>query len=86
MIPLVTSVMSTLEQIQSLDIKAVCGGSLLIFIGLVVAIIFNKNSKIFFYSFVFILAILAIVSGILIASAVYSINNLNTNVFFVGNL
>lgn len=72
-----TSAISALEQIQSISMRAVFGGFLLILCCLIVVGLFKNNIKISYATFLILVGVVALVSGILLAGAVYVTQNPN---------
>jgi uncharacterized membrane protein HdeD (DUF308 family) len=70
-----TGAMSTLEQIHSISLRAVFGGMLLMICCLIAASLFRSRPKVTSYIFVVLIGVIAIVSGVLIASALYVVQN-----------
>ncbi len=74
--------LSTLEQIHSINLRAVFGGTLLILCCLVAAGLFKNKPRNSSYIFVVLVGVIAIVSGILLASALYVVQNPSITVFW----
>lgn len=77
-----TTAVSTLEQINSMNLRAVFGGSLLLLCCLIAANLFKKNSQAKYYIFLTLISVIGLTSGILLASAVYVTQNPNIYVFW----
>jgi uncharacterized membrane protein HdeD (DUF308 family) len=82
MATIATDAMSTLEQIHSINMRAVFGGTLLILCCLVAAGLFKNKPHNASYIFVVLVGIIAIVSGVLLASALYVIQNPDITAFW----
>ena len=77
-----TGAMSTLEQIHSISLRAVFGSTLLILCCLVAVGLFKNRPRILSYIFVVLVGVVAIASGVLLASAFYVIQNPDIAVFW----
>lgn len=71
----VTSAVSALEQIHSINMRAVFGGSILILCCLIIANIFKNSNRGSYYVFLVLIGVIGVVSGILLASAIYVTQN-----------
>lgn len=79
---LATNALSALEQISSLNTRAVFGGSVLILLCLIAASLFKKNTINTYYIFLVLIGTIALVSGVLIASALFVAQNPSTVTFW----
>jgi hypothetical protein len=72
---LTASTLSTLEQIHSINLRAVFGGSVFILCCLIAASLFKKNARASYYVFLVLISAIGLVSGVLIASSWYVAQN-----------
>jgi hypothetical protein len=70
-----TDTLSTLEQIHSITLRAVFGGTLLLLCCLVAVGLSKNKPQNSSYIFIVLVGVIAIATGVLLASAVYVIQN-----------
>lgn len=69
---------TTLQQIQAMSFRGVIGGAILIAALVLFASLFNKQKTYRFYIFMCIATIIAFVTAVLVASALFVTNNIDS--------
>lgn len=72
---LAATTLSTLEQIHSINLRAVFGGSIFILCCLIATSLFKNNARARYYVFLALISAIGLVSGVLIAGAWYVAQN-----------
>jgi hypothetical protein len=66
-----TQFATTMQNIESISIRAIFGACLLMAIFLIVANLFSSNTRIKYYAFLCIVGVISITTGVLLATALY---------------